>query len=241
MTEAGDQQAVEARLLGAPTLRDYLDDFVLRAGNHLGEHVEVCISLRHSGADRLAATSSARAARCDEVEYRTGAGPCVTAMDTLRVVMVPDVAGDGRWPDWQRAAVDAGFRSAAGVPAHVSDGVDVALNLYSPDAGSLDRSVLLEADRYVQHAAVTVGLCLQVAQLTTAYADARRQVRELEAINRLVVEAVTGHEGAAAGMLDRIRRVVRTHGDGAAAEVRSIIGDVGGRPGWTTGGSPASS
>jgi GAF domain len=188
----------------------------------------VCLSLRHSGADRLAATSSRRAARCDEVEYATGAGPCVTAMDTMQVVMVPDVEQDGRWPEWQAAALEAGFRSAAGVPAHVADGVDIALNLYREDVTPWDRSLLVRADTYVQHAAVTVGLCLQVAQLTTDHLDAQSRLLELEAINRMVLAAVTEDEHTAVQPRDRIRRVVRDHSEQARSDVRAIIGEVSG-------------
>jgi hypothetical protein len=132
-----------------------------------------------------------RAARCDEVEYAAGAGPCVTALDTMQVVLVPDIAADPRWPEWRAAALAAGFRSAAGVPAHVADGVEVALNLYAEDPAHLDRSLLVRADAYLQHVAVTIDLCLQVAHLTTAHADDQGRLRELEAINRLVVAAVT--------------------------------------------------
>jgi uncharacterized protein YgfB (UPF0149 family) len=224
--ERGDRQIVETRLLEAPTLRDYLDEFAMRAGRHLGIDTELCISLRHAGADRLAASSSDRAARCDVVEYAAGAGPCVTAMDLMRVVLVPDIAADTRWPEWRQAALDEGFRSAAGVPAHVADDVEIVLNLYADHLDAWDASTVVRADTYAQQVALTIGLCLEVSRLTTAHADAQESLRELQQINRLVVAAITDDEGAAAELMTRLHEVVRTGSTHAEADVRGIIRDL---------------
>ena len=71
MDDQQRQTHVETRLLEAPTVRDYLDDFALRAGRHLGSRIEVSISLRHAGQDRLVASSSCT--------YSTSAGLASTA------------------------------------------------------------------------------------------------------------------------------------------------------------------
>jgi hypothetical protein len=226
VVERDGQAVLEARLLEAPTLRDYLDDFALRAGGQLGRDTEVCITMRHAGADRLVASSSDRAARCDEVEYATGTGPCLTAMDAMRVVLVPDIEADGQWPEWRQAALDEGFRSAAGVPAHVADGVEVVLNLYAERLDAWDAAAVLRADTYAQQVALTVGLCLEVAHLTTAHADGRGALRELQAINRLVVAAVTDDEDDAAELMRRLHEVVRGRSTHAESDVRGIIRDL---------------
>jgi GAF domain-containing protein len=221
--EQQGQEHVELRLLEAPTVRDYLDDFALRAGRHLGTRTEVSISLRHAGTDRLAASTSERAARCDEVEYATGAGPCITAMDLMQVVLVPDLVDDTRWESWRRAAIDAGFRSGAGVPAHVAEGVEIVLNLYSEDLDPWDADLLVRADTYAQQVAVTVGLCLQVAHLSAAYADAQAAVRDLQRLNDLMVRAVSEDEAAAPELLRRVRDAARAGDAGADDAVRSIL------------------
>jgi hypothetical protein len=226
VVERGEQQVVEARLLEAPTLRDYLDDFALRAGGQLGGDTEVCITLRHAGADRLAASSSDRAARCDEVEYATNGGPCVTAADVMRVVLVPDIDADDRWPAWRQAALDEGFRSAAGVPAHVADGVEIVLNLYADRVDAWDRPAVLRADTYAQHVALTIGLCLEVSRLATTHVDEERALRELELINRLVVAALTDDGDDAGELMSRLHEVVRTRSTDAESDVRRIIRDL---------------
>jgi GAF domain-containing protein len=223
------QQRVEVGLLGAPSLRDHLDDFALRAGRHLGTGTDVSITLRHAGRDRLAASTDPRAARCDEVEYATGAGPCITAMDLMQVVLVPDVVDDTRWESWRRAALDDGYRSAAGVPAHVTAGVEVVLNLYSERVDAWDRSALARADTFAQQIAVTVGLCLEVARLSSAYADAQAALRDLERLNELVVRAVADDETAAPELLRRLRDAVEPGDPEAVGTVREILR--GGREG----------
>lgn len=214
---------LETELLEAPTVRDYLDDFALRAGRHLGPDLDVSISLRHAGRDRLAAASSERAARCDEVEYRTGAGPCITAMDLLQVVLVHDALEDTRWESWRTATLEAGFRAGAGVPAHVAPGVEVVLNLYSERVDPWHPDLVVRADTYAQGAGVTVGLCLQVARLAAAYADARAATAEADRLGRLVVGAVAADESAAADLLRRVQDAARAGGPGAPDAVRDVL------------------
>ena len=170
------QLHLETMLLESGSVRDYLDDFALRASLRLGTDVEVSISLRHRGQDRLAAAASERAARCDDVEHREQSGPCVTAMDRLQVVLVPDIAEDTRWAGWRRTALDAVFRSAAGIPAHVADGAEIALNLYSEQVDRWDPEVLLRADVFAQDIARTVRLCLELARLSTWVTDGQAAV-----------------------------------------------------------------
>lgn len=226
MDEQTSQTDVEMRLLEAPTVRDHLADFALRASRHLGSGTEVSISMRHAGTDRLVASSSGRATRCDEVEYRTGEGPCIAAMDLMQVVLVPDLVEESRWGPWRRASLDEGYRSGAGVPAHVADGVEVVLNLYSEQVDPWDADLIVRADTYAQQVAVTVGLCLQVAQLAAAYADAQAALRELERLTALVVAAVVDDGASAPALRDRIAEVARTAGPEAPAVVRSLLHEV---------------
>jgi hypothetical protein len=120
--------------------------------------------------------------------------------------------------------------------AHVADGVEIALNLYSERVDAWDRAEVLRADTYAQQVATTVGLCLQVAHLATAHADLQGAVRELQAINRLVVGALVADEGTAGELLERVRDVAARRSPGAEDDVRRIILDLSaGRPPGGTG------
>lgn len=182
----GPRAELEALLVGAQTVRDHLDDFAARAGGRLGPGTLCSISVRQAGHDRLAASSGPRATACDEAEFRAGAGPCVTAMDDLQVVLVPDVAREDRWPDWTSQTRAVGFRSSAAVPAHVADGAEVALNLYNEQVDAWDADALLQADGFAQEVARTVGLCLQVARLTERVDHLAMAVAARDVINQAI-------------------------------------------------------
>jgi hypothetical protein len=186
MAEDDVRAELDLVILEARTVREHLDSFALRAANHLGPGTHCSVSLRHGGTDRLAATSSARSARCDEVEYATGAGPCISAMDLLGVVLVPDILAEGRWSTWRQVSLDEGFRSSVAVPARVRDDAEIALNLYSERVDPWDRSALVRADAYAQQMAATIALCLEVADLSRAVTDLRQLSALQETLDRAI-------------------------------------------------------
>ncbi|WP_308281223.1 GAF domain-containing protein [Cellulomonas sp. PS-H5] len=90
------------------------------------------------------------APRCDQTEVLVGEGPCVTAIQQLRGELVLDIAADERWPAWRTVALDAGFRSAAALPAVIDNDTTVALNLYAEALDPWDRDALLAVDALAQ-------------------------------------------------------------------------------------------
>jgi hypothetical protein len=46
--------------------------------------------------------------RADELQYELGESPCLDAVWTNGVFVIPDLAADGRWPRWAPAAADLG-------------------------------------------------------------------------------------------------------------------------------------
>nr|BFF16917.1 hypothetical protein GCM10025730_04380 [Promicromonospora thailandica] len=96
-----------------------LHDYATHAPSVLGIDVEASILLRQYGADISAASSTPAAARCDRVEALAGDGPCIDAMDELRVRVVTDVAAEQSWHAWRTQAVDEGFATAIAVPGEV--------------------------------------------------------------------------------------------------------------------------
>lgn len=234
MAQDHQQQDLESLLLQAPTVREHLDDFALRASHRLGADTEVSIALRHRGYDRLAASSSQRAAECDLVEEDEQAGPCVTAMDSLQMVLVPDIGAETRWPSWRRAATERGFRAAAGIPAHVTDGAEIALNLYSERVDPWDSATLVRADIFAQDVARTVRLCLQIARLTEASHDARQALDARSAIDRAVAVTMTESRHSASDALEALRDESLDRGadpSDIAAEVLRRSGADPGAPG----------
>ena len=148
----------------------YLLAYAVDAASRFTPSTDASILLRHHGANVRAASSSPGAARCDQVEARTDQGPCIEAVEKLGAVLVPEVAAEDRWPDWRVQATREGYASSLAMPAVVTQGVAVSLNLYSPEVDPWDGQALVGADACTQEIARAVGLRLQ---LSAAVARAR--------------------------------------------------------------------
>lgn len=135
---------------------DALAGHARAAADALGPDTHCSITLRRGGVLASVGSSDERAGHCDGVEVRTGEGPCVTAMEHLSGVLVPDLHPEARWPAWRSAALVAGFRSSAALPAFVDDDTTVALNLYSEDLDPWDRARLVSMDQVIGRIAEAV-------------------------------------------------------------------------------------
>jgi len=68
--------------------------------------------------------------QADRLQYETAEGPCLDAVWTNGVFIVPSMAADGRWPRWAPQAADLGI--GASISVHLfTDAKLGSLNLYS--------------------------------------------------------------------------------------------------------------
>ncbi|KGM14508.1 response regulator receiver protein [Cellulomonas bogoriensis 69B4 = DSM 16987] len=133
-----------------------LDGYAKAAARQLGPGTHCSITLRYRDRLTYVGSSDPRAERCDAAEVVAGEGPCITAMDELRGVLVPDMQVETRWPQWREAARSVGFRSAAALPAYVDDDTTLALNMYSDALDPWDRERLIGMDSIIQEIAEAV-------------------------------------------------------------------------------------
>jgi hypothetical protein len=171
-----------------------------------------------AGRPQTTAVSDPQAGELDEFQYRTGAGPCLTAL-TANSVVVSDFAAEDRWPEFTALAVAESVATgsvsvALGPAGHKA----TSLNLYTDEPGG-GRSIDAHAAAF---SASVVALVLTVL-------DQRTQISNLE-----VALTTSRSIGAAIGILmhrhrwtydqafDAMRHVSqRTH-----RRLRDIAGDV---------------
>ncbi|MCM3688837.1 GAF domain-containing protein [Kocuria rosea] len=106
-------------LLESPELTGFLDEFTTLIADTLagdGKEVWCAVTLLRDKHAATVASSSPRAAACDEIQLPFGDGPCLTAAREHRVVYVPDTRTDARWPGYGQAAAAAGILCALGIP-----------------------------------------------------------------------------------------------------------------------------
>lgn len=106
--------------------------------------------------------------RVDALQSSTGQGPCLDAAYHDRIVRVPDLSTETRWPAFCGGAVELGARSMLSIQLFVEDDRLGALNLYGsrPDAFDLESEqigLLVAA-----HAAVAFADSLKISQLNEA-------------------------------------------------------------------------
>ena len=174
-------------LLDAVSVEDLAERVARAAAVHVGPATSATITLRRDGRPTLMSASDPAAADCDEVEYATGDGPCLDAIDIGRLVHVADIAEETRWPLWRAAAQDRGFGSAAALPRVVRPGVEIALNLYAPEPRAWTEPALSVADIYADQVACGLALFLRTADQAELNADLRAAL-----VSRAVIDQAIG-------------------------------------------------
>ncbi|MET4094115.1 GAF and ANTAR domain-containing protein [Arthrobacter sp. UYCu712] len=114
------------------------------------------------------AASSDLPRRVDELQNQTGQGPCLDASYEDRVVSVPDLGSDPRWPEFSRPAFELGARSMLSFQLFVDGEHLGVLNLFGSDVGVFDAESERIGALVAAHAAVALAGSQQVSQLTQA-------------------------------------------------------------------------
>lgn len=104
----------------------------------------------------------------DALQSEKGQGPCLDAAYDARVVRVPDMGKEERWPDFAQAAYDAGVRSMLSIQLFVEGDKLGALNLIGGDANVFDEESEQIALLVAAHAAIAFSDAQEIAQLTQA-------------------------------------------------------------------------
>lgn len=106
--------------------------------------------------------------KADALQTETGQGPCLDAAYDQRVVRVPDLSNEERWPAFARAAFDIGARSMLCIQLFVNGDNLGALNLYGDDINPFDEESEQTALLIGAHAAVALSDAREIEQLTEA-------------------------------------------------------------------------
>jgi transcriptional regulator with GAF, ATPase, and Fis domain len=106
------------------------------------------------------------ASEADEIQYRTGDGPCLHAVRHAQVVHIHDMAAHGRWPRFARQAMSLGIRSCLAAPL-IADGEPVgALTMYARRPRAFGPAETGRARRFAKHASGALTQALGVIMAT---------------------------------------------------------------------------
>ncbi len=151
---------------------DDLDETLHRVVDLAVGYIDRCdgatLMLLRDGRITTPASTSTDARDADLAQYRTGEGPCLTALREHRLVVIEDIQADGRWPQWRTEVTELGWSSMMGLRLFVADQTLGALNLYSRTADAFDERAQTMADIFASHAAVAMKAAISEAGLHSA-------------------------------------------------------------------------
>ncbi|RKR20049.1 GAF and ANTAR domain-containing protein [Arthrobacter oryzae] len=104
----------------------------------------------------------------DALQNSTGQGPCLDAAYHERVVRVPDLSREDRWPAFSRGAVKLGARSMLSIQLFVEGDRLGALNLYGAEANAFTDESEQVGLLVAAHAAVAFADSQKISQLGEA-------------------------------------------------------------------------
>jgi hypothetical protein len=107
-------------------------------------------------------------------------------MQAGKTVLVPDVAGDRRWPKYISAVEAHGIRSILCVPLPLEGDSCAALNIYSSRPHGFSREDIGRAELFAGQSAKTLRLELRLARLQHAKEDLESAMKSRTAIDMAV-------------------------------------------------------
>jgi GAF domain-containing protein len=175
-----------ARLITSDDLDQALESLVTTTTRVVPGRSWCGITLLRAGAPVTEAASSPLPADVDEIQYRAGDGPALTAIRTREMTAVGDLTTEARWPQWREAAVGAHIAAVLSVPLDIDDQVIGALNLYAGEPNVITPDVQLAAMLVAEHAGLLLAAVLDRGRLAGVAADLSDALASGDTVNRAI-------------------------------------------------------
>ena len=175
------------------------------------------------GALHLAAASSERTHQLELFQLQRDEGPCLDCYHSGTAVSVPDLDAEReRWPQFSRAALDAGFKSVHAVPMQLRGQVLGGLGLFGDNVGGLDDDDLDLAQALAHVACVAIVNEKAASDRTTVNTQLQHALT-----SRIVLEQAKGIIAHSAGLeIDDAFTVLRRYARDNRRNLGSVAADV---------------
>lgn len=167
----------------------------------------------------VVASTSEQTRLVELMQLDSGFGPCVEAFRTGAVVEVDDITvGAARWPAFQGAAIEQGFRSVLAVPLRLRHETIGTLNLFRSTPGVMDADDISVAQGLADVA--TIGI-LQERALRES--DIAREQLQHALNSRVVIEQAKGVIAQSRSVdMDESFRILRTYSRNNNVALRDV-------------------
>lgn len=103
----------------------------------------------------------------DAIQYDSGEGPCLDATEDSDLIVVTELAGDERWPEFaRRCTAQTPVRSMLGVRLLIEGRDRAAMNLYAEEPGQFDDLAIGVASMFAPFVALSVQSALNEERAT---------------------------------------------------------------------------
>jgi GAF domain-containing protein len=175
-------------LLNTDNVEQFLHELAVLSTNLVADGLSCGMTLRQRGRPpATAACTDPLASQADEIQFRTGNGPCLHAMQRAQVVRIDDLATDSRWPRFSRQAAALGIRSCLAVPLFEDQEPAGALTLYARRPGAFGDAEVRRAERFARNASGALTLALRMASCN----DLNDQLRS-SIVSRAIIDQALG-------------------------------------------------
>lgn len=230
MTESRERQIISAFVEMSNELVDDYDvvDVLSQLTGHCVHLLDVAAAglllADGRGVLHLAASSSERSHHLETFQLQRDEGPCLDCFHDGHRVLVPDLADEQqRWPQFSRAAREAGFKSVHALPMRLTGNILGAFGLFGDQPGTLNDDDLALAQALLHVASVAIVNERSATDRATVNSQLQRALT-----SRIVVEQAKGviaHAGGL-GMDDAftvLRRYARDHGTKLSVTASRVV------------------
>ncbi len=218
-----DLIGLQNALLNTDNVEQFLHELAVLATRVIADSLSCAITLRQRGRPPAAAAcSDPLASQADEIQYRTGDGPCLHAMRHGRQVRIDDLATHDRWPRFARQAAALGIRSCLALPLVADGGPAGALTLYARRPAAFGPAEVRRGERFARHASGALTLALRIASCN----DLNDQLRS-SIMSRAIIDQALGVIMATEHCpQDKAFALLRTVSQNTNVKLRDLAADI---------------
>lgn len=155
--------------------------------------IECAVTLRRRRKSITGSGSSPRARALNDIQAELGAGPCLTALEEGRTVLIADTGQDGRWPDYEQALARQDIRSVLAVPLLLEQGAAASINFFSPAPNIFTDGIVHAAELYAAQARKALLLAVRIGSQQDLAQDLHKAMKSRTVID-LAVGVIMGQQ-----------------------------------------------
>jgi hypothetical protein len=187
-SDSGRTDALLRLLLSTETFDAFLHELTLLTVAALPEGSTCGITVARDSQPATIANSDSLALAVDQIQYRTGEGPCLNTLTSRQVHYICDTSTEPRWRPFCAEAFAHGVRSCLSLPLPLlaSPGTAAGYNLYNvrPDAFDDDDRARMQV--FIDTATGAVSLALRIADQAKLNADLRNTLASRTVIDQAI-------------------------------------------------------